>query len=387
MEGHNQKERLEQELRFLKESYEAEVISREEFEKGKERIEKKLKELESPHQSPDHENNQEAEAEQSDKKEEKLPNEKASAGTESGNAEKKPDIDDKKNIVAESIEEKAEESSHPKENKAFKFAVVFVVLVLAAFFSYSLFGDSKNQSSSNSDGGKLMAACDSNDDCIKDKLQGTCISLGTKDAKCEYLFTKRTKVLVLNDKEECFNCDTTRVLGILQEWFGELELQEIDINTNDGKNLAASIDARMLPSYVIYENISSDSRFEKFRRAFVSKNDAYVLSEDAAASTFYFQREDLLNKLDLFVKEGDSATTKAENNIKEFLENFPDVDFDAHYPDDSLTKELGIKTFPTFLINNRVKFLGIHAADTIKDNFCTLNMMDECNKELSRNII
>ena len=32
-----QKERLEQELRFLKESLEADVISRDEYEKGKER--------------------------------------------------------------------------------------------------------------------------------------------------------------------------------------------------------------------------------------------------------------------------------------------------------------------------------------------------------------
>ena len=43
-----QRERLEQELRFLKESLEADVISKEEYERGKERIERKkqfLKEL------------------------------------------------------------------------------------------------------------------------------------------------------------------------------------------------------------------------------------------------------------------------------------------------------------------------------------------------------
>ena len=46
-DGSAQKERLDQELRFLKESFEAEVISREEFEKGKDRIEKRLNELKS----------------------------------------------------------------------------------------------------------------------------------------------------------------------------------------------------------------------------------------------------------------------------------------------------------------------------------------------------
>ena len=43
----NQRYRLEQELKFLKESFEAEVISKEEFEKGKNRIEEKLKEIQS----------------------------------------------------------------------------------------------------------------------------------------------------------------------------------------------------------------------------------------------------------------------------------------------------------------------------------------------------
>ena len=45
MDDKPQRERLEQELRFLKESFEADVISREEFEKGKDRVERKLKEI------------------------------------------------------------------------------------------------------------------------------------------------------------------------------------------------------------------------------------------------------------------------------------------------------------------------------------------------------
>ena len=42
----DQRERLEQELRFLKESLDAEVISKEEYERGKQRIDNKLNMLE-----------------------------------------------------------------------------------------------------------------------------------------------------------------------------------------------------------------------------------------------------------------------------------------------------------------------------------------------------
>ena len=47
MDDKSQRERLEQELRFLKESFEAEVISKEEFKKGKDRLEEKLKEIQN----------------------------------------------------------------------------------------------------------------------------------------------------------------------------------------------------------------------------------------------------------------------------------------------------------------------------------------------------
>jgi len=370
MEEHNQKERLEQELRFLKESYEAEVISREEFEKGKGRIEKKLNELAAPAHAS-HESNEETESKQSDKKEEKLQD-----GPISSVNEAKPQIHEKKEFAEE------KNPGSQKGNKSFKFAVVFVVLTLVAFFSYSLFaGNTDNQGSDK--GIKLAAACYSSADCIK----GICTSPGTKNAKCEFIEAKRTKVIVLNDKEDCFNCDTKRVLGILESWLGHLDAEEIDYGTKNGTELAESIGARMIPSYAVYGNISNEPGFEKFKRAFVIKGDAYVLSEDAAASTLYFRRESISNKLDLFAKKGDSATVKAQNNLKEFLEAFPNASFDVYYAEDPFTKELGIKSFPTFLVNNRVRFSGISTAETVKDNFCSLNKLGECDKQLSIKLV
>ena len=374
MEEHNQKERLEQELRFLKESYEAEVISREEFEKGKDRIEKKLKELAAPAHTS-HESNEETELKQPDKKEENLQDGQLSSVNEA-----KPEIYDKKDFA----EEKKPISQ--KENRIFKFAVVFVVLTLAAFFSYSLFAGSGDQPVNDKEP-KFTAACHSDADCIKDKIQGICSSPGTKDAKCGFAEAKRIKIIVLNDREGCFNCDTKRILGILESWFGPLDAEEIDYGTKNGTEFAESIEARMIPSYAVYGNISNDPEFEKFKRAFVIKGDAYVLSEDAAASTLYFRRESIPNELGLFAKKGDSATVKVQNNLKEFLEAFPNASFNVYYAEDQLTKELGIKAFPTFLVNNRVRFSGIHTAETIKDNFCALNKVEECDKQLSMSLV
>ena len=135
------------------------------------------------------------------------------------------------------------------------------------------------------------------------------------------------------------------------------------------------------------ENITKKQSFEQFKQTFAKKNDAYILSNDAAGSTFYFKRDNISNKIDLFVISGDDSSAKAEKNLKEFLEVFKEVKVERHLADDNLAKELEIKTFPTFLVNNRIKFTGVHSAETIKNNFCRLNAAPECEKSLSKSLV
>ena len=122
--------------------------------------------------------------------------------------------------------------------------------------------------------------------------------------------------------------------------------------------------------YILDENITKKQNFEQFKQVFAKKDGYYVLNENTAGSPFYFKRDSIPNRLDLFVIPDDKSSISAEKNLKEFLGTFEEVKFGKHLPDDKLTQELGIKTFPTFLINNQVKFSGVQSADTIKENFC-----------------
>ena len=379
MDDKTQKERLEQELRFLKESFEAEVISKEEFEKGKDRIEKKLKEIK-----------QSEEKEQVQKEEQIV--EKKEEPKETKTEEKiKLNVIQEEHKIVEPIQIKEEPEPTPEtsqteikeekwKNKFFKYAVVFIILVLVVFFSYSFLKESKTDV-------RFVIACSSNEDCKQPGKEGICIAPGTKDAKCEFREIPKTNVIVLNDRKNCFNCDTQRVLSILEGWFGPINAKEIDFNTGDGKNIAERFGAKLLPLYVLDGNITKKQSFEQFKQVFVKKDNSYVLNDDAAGSTFYFKRDNVPNKLDLFVISGDSASIKAEKNLKEFLDTFKEVKFEKHLSNDKLTQELNIKTFPTFLVNNKVKFTGIHTAETIKENFCNLNKIQACEKSLSKSLI
>ncbi len=395
MDDKTQKERLEQELRFLKESFEAEVISKEEFEKGKDRIAKKLYEIQA---HPDGPNNapQQA-AEKQDEQEQKS---SEAAEVKEPKKIKLPVIQDQpeehfypksqateQKITEETASEKpkAEYVEEKKGGKFFKYTVILIVLALIIYFSYPLFkGNAPQQKSNVAD---FIAACSSNDDCRQDGKEGICVLPGTKNAKCEFMEMQKTNVLVINDRKNCFNCDTQRVLGILENWFSAINANEIDYNTEIGMSIAERFSLNMLPAYIMEENITKNPGFEKFKQAFTKKDDNYLLNDDAAGSTFYLKRDNVPNKLDIFVISGDDSSARAENNLKEFLIVFKEAKFEKHFADDALTKELNIKSFPTFLINNKVRFSGIHAAETIKENFCKLNKLPECEKVLSKSLV
>lgn len=365
------RERLEQELRFLKESYEAEVISKEEYEKGRERIEKKLQGNENTNGD---ENNEFFESQEPEKK-------APDAKTESKDEVRKEVITPKKEPELKDELQK----SGKEDNKALKYAVVFAVLTLIVFFGYSLLSPDKAPQNEKGEEMQIIPACISDMDCVQDGKQGICIDPSTKNAKCQYQKIKKTKVTVLNGRKGCFNCDTARVLGILENWFGDLDVDEIDYNSEKGKELADKFEINILPAYILESDITNKTSYNQIKQTFVSKGENYMLSENAAGSTFYFRRENIPNKLDLFAREVDG--TKAKNNLKEFLEAFPNAAFEKHLSTSDLAKELGFRTFPAFLVNNRVKFTGVHPAEAIKDNFCSLNKLEECKKELSANLI
>ena len=112
------------------------------------------------------------------------------------------------------------------------------------------------------------------------------------------------------------------------------------------------------------------------------------MKNSVSNSNYYFKRGQMQNKLYLFFKSGQEASSQAEKNAKEFLDAFKGkIVFEKYDSNSNIAKELGINTYPTFLINNQVKFSGVQAANTIKENFCQLNKLEECNLELSKSLI
>jgi len=230
-------------------------------------------------------------------------------------------------------------------------------------------------------------ACNSDSDCVSGGKIGTCSNAGVNDAECTFIDDVEIKLTILNSKD-CFNCETGRLLSILSSFYPNLDIRKVNFDTNDGKDLAERYSIDALPAYIFNSSFSEAYNYDKLSSSFVENQGSFVMKKTSANSNYYISRDEIPNKLDLFAKFGQEASSKTEENLQEFLAAFgKNVVFEKHDVNSQIVGELGINTFPAFLINNKIKFGGVQSADKVKENYCKLNTVPECTTGLSKSIV
>jgi len=456
----SEKEKLEEELKLLGESFELEVITKEEYEETKQRTEERIKALEEKDTAqekldlkekskPDEEGKEqikeeieeekkepvekevkeeevkieevkeedlikkeeeeriiqeekesekELEEEEQKKPEEVKPVEEKAAEkekvTEESKEEEKAAEEEKAEEVKEEEkkeepEEKAETAVEEEKKSNIKIYSYILVILVLAFGAYFFFfsGNDVVPTQDVSPIETSFIACSSDDECKQEGSIGTCTNPGTEDSECTYIEDVKVELMVLNSNS-CFNCETGRVLSILNNFFPNLDTENIDFDTGEGKAIADKYDIDALPAYILDSNLDKTHDYYMLNNAFTKVGDSFIMKNTVSNANYYIEREEIPNKLDLFLKPGQSASLKAEENLEEFWKAFEGIlELEKHNENSKIVKELGINTFPTFLVNNKVKFSGVQAADKIRENFCQLNKLVECDLELSKSLV
>jgi hypothetical protein len=436
----DEKIKLEEELDFLKESFEAGVITKEEYENTKARIENQLKEMdvkkpteakeeatgvkkEEPKTTGEAEDSK-TEKEETEETAKEQVEEEAQGKEKVGEEPKKEDeieikeirapskikeikedgmkMEDKEKAEkkegqskgAEGVDEKEKDTNDilnstkiidkpQSRTKISSWAPIaaLVFLMVIGYFSFLFFTTEKPQ--------EVLPICSSDADCTEEGMIGFCVNPNSEYADCEFREAESIGLTILNTKD-CFNCDTARVEKIIKGWFPGIVKSEVDFNSEDGKALAKKLNIGMLPAFIFNSSLESAFKYAELKSIFSKVNDTYVLSPAASGSTFYLKREEAPKRLDVFLMEGDPSTKRAEENIEEFLDVFEGkINYTRHFvgKQDELAKALGINTFPTFIINNKIRFTGVQPAETIKENFCKMNELEECNENLTKGLV
>jgi len=414
----SEKEKLEEELKLLEESFNLEVITKDEYEDAKQRIDGKLNELKQnedvKEESKPTEEKPETKKEESIvkykdireeeekieikeiKEEEKIEEIKA-AEEKKEEAEEVREEATEESVIEEKPEEEVEEEKpvtvveeEKKSSKIFIYVgIILIIGFVSGYFFFSGDNDSETQDFSVDVPVETISfiACNSDDECIKEGIVGTCANSGTENSECEYIEDIKVELLVLNTNS-CFNCDTGRVLSILNGFFPNIQTENVDFETVEGKEIADEYGIIALPAYILNSSLQETKDYYKFYNAFNKVGDSFVMKNTVSNANYYVDREEIPNKLDLFLKADQGASLKAEENLEEFWQAFDGVVvLEKHDSDSEIVEELGINTFPAFLINNKIKFSGVQAADKIRENFCQVNQLDECELELTKSLV
>ena len=417
------KEQLEKELQLLTDSHEQGIISNDEFKNEKERIDKRIANLEKK------------EKEKEEKKDEPKPKEQKEVKKDTDNDLEVKELDRKelmakeadKNIIKKAEEqkqgeeEKEKKEEKPKEEKKVeekketkkeekkpeekpkkdKPAVakpapkkkkksklwIFLIILLLLAGSYYYF---KSPSEPEEKAFKpifIEPECAKDSDCKQARMIGLCINPGTQQASCEFKQDVKVHLTILNDKT-CNLCDSLSTLTILSQLFPNLEKENIDSSSSEGRELISQFKIKALPAFILDSSVSDAANYQKFSQALIENKDGYVVSPKASGSTYYFKETLQKNKLELIALSNDASTDKALENIQEFLQAFEGkIDFTQNtHPGKNLLEKFDITTFPTFIINNQIKVTGILPADMIKERFCKINKLEECKLELSKSL-
>ena len=400
----SEKEKLEEELRFLKESIEIGVITKEEFNNGKERISNRIEQIErlegkeieidgldlEPQPKPsrdeldiDFEEDKgllEPRENFEPSKEERQPEERQKEELSEEEAFFTKPAQVKTSRPKIEIQKSLPKNSGKKFN--YKWVIIPIIFIFAVLGFWYVFGALN--------GGEKtapIAVCSLDSDCKEPGKLGLCSNPGTKDAECTFLDDASVKVTVLNT-DGCFNCNAERVLEVIRGFYPNLETEELEIDSVRGQIMMDELGIEALPAFIMNSSLPETRNYRKFSGAFINLDGSFVMKSIVANSNYFINRPEADNRLDFFSQQGQEASIQAEENLQEFLQAFDgNVAFEKHNSNSQLAKELGVNSFPAFLVNNKVKFSGVQPADTIKSNFCEMNEVEECGLGLSKSLI
>ena len=232
----SQSDRLKRELRFLKESFEAGIISEEEFSKGKKRIEGKLAEWgEGVVEEYKEENNEKAETQ------EKLDEYEEKENDAQDIIEKKQ----KKQKTEKKPTEIPEEDEFEDEDKGIGIGkmLLFAIAIIAAIF--------------------LIRACVGNPGYTIDK-----------------------DLIILTDAR-CDNCDTTGAENVIDKLFPGLTKRYVDYSTKEGKAMYKDLGIQLLPAYIFKDSIETTGTWNtnpNIKNSFQQKKEYWILKPDQTNS-------------------------------------------------------------------------------------------------------
>lgn len=136
--------------------------------------------------------------------------------------------------------------------------------------------------------------CSSDSECTEESNKvGICQNPGTKDAKCVYVEDEEVDLIILYD-DDCTSCDIDSPMSTNTYYFKNLNVEEIEVDTQEGQELAETYNIEYLPAFIFSDNLNETRAWETeqgLSSYFVKVDDKYLLRPESIGATWPVSEE------------------------------------------------------------------------------------------------
>lgn len=163
----------------------------------------------------------------------------------------------------------------------------------------------------------ILPRCFLDSDCKKDGFTGSCRNAGSPSANC--LFSEPAKVnLTVITAKECSACNLEPGIDFLKRHFPYLNISYIYYPDKQAARLIQDLKISGLPAYLLDKGVAKDKSFDNLKDSLEEKGNFYALKPEVSGVAYFFKRNKIKGKLDLFISLFDGDTAMLLDVVKEF---------------------------------------------------------------------
>ncbi|HII30375.1 TPA: hypothetical protein HA317_04920 [Candidatus Woesearchaeota archaeon] len=137
--------------------------------------------------------------------------------------------------------------------------------------------------------------CASDADCTdaEEGEIGKCLNPGEDNAECEYVDDARVELTVVN-LASCKSCDASGLLDVLSNLFPNMDVKEVEADSEEGKALINKFGLVYAPSFIFSRGVTETNTWktnERIQSAFEEAGDGYKLADRATGADYPISEE------------------------------------------------------------------------------------------------
>ncbi len=184
----------------------------------------------------------------------------------------------------------------------------------------------------------FLPQCYSEKNCKKEGMVSGCLNPGKPEAACQYKEAPEVGLTVIN-KPDCRTCNPEGVIASLKKEFPGLKVKYLNFPGKDAGKIIGELGLNYLPAYLLdKKNVNKESLPDKLKQDLEPKGEYYWVNINFSGIGYFLHRQNIADRLDVFLSLFNKDTGQILSNIKEFT---PEIHFLATESKDGFSAESG----------------------------------------------